>query len=428
MAGTGQMQGQGTVSELRQGSGSPAGRHDGESSPQRGGGTLPQGDSRNLDEAAFYPTTVPPFYLEEQLHNMEQTGHLVTGGGAARDERTTESRWLSVLDNIGSNVNYVDGQKVNLFDQRSSVASSSMNSFDRYYDAAEKERIKNEILSDLDTPWDGDKRLEELFSIPILGKYNFKNQKDKEDWLEFVDNIKQSVYNPDYKGKFPGDEDEDLEFERGLPLTKQDWQKQLEFEKKRWRRYKERKIRKLRPKVVSLLIHNQYVPLAFRFTIGVVALISLALAVRVFQNSNVTIEVMNRSLPQQPSTIMAICVNSIAVFYTIFIAWDEFTGKPLGLREPLSKLRIILLDLLFIIFTAATLALAFNTKFDDQWVCSSYFPAPDTTDFFPSIPHICRKQKALSSFLFIEVFFWVLAFIGSMIKIVERASSKSARG
>ena len=55
-------------------------------------------------------------------------------------------------------------------------------------------------------------------------------------------------------------------------------------------------------------------------------------------------------MEQQPSTIMALVVQSCALVYVIYIAYDEYTGKPLGLREPMSKMRLILLDLLFIIF------------------------------------------------------------------------------
>lgn len=121
---------------------------------------------------------------------------------------------------------------------------------------------------------------------------------------------------------------------------------------------------------------------------------------------------------------MAICVNSIAVLYLVYIGYDEFSGKPLGLRNPLSKLRLILLDLLFIIFSSANLSLTFNTLYDSQWVCTT---EEASNRQLPRIDYICRKQRALAAFLFMVLFMWVTTFTISIVRVVEKVSSSSPR-
>ena len=99
----------------------------------------------------------------------------------------------------------------------------------------------------------------------------------------------------------------------------------------------------------------------------------------------------------------------------------------MGLRDPLGKLRLILLDLLFIIFSSANLALAFNTLFDKRWVCRHDGGPTARAGEDLTISYICRKQRALSSFLFVMVVLWVITFTISLVRVVEKVSSASPR-
>ena len=78
---------------------------------------------------------------------------------------------------MGTNTNYFPSKLVPIFDKKqvgikdnysmisnnsSKTISSSKFSIDDIFDAAEKEKIRNEILCDLDSDWKGDQRLEKI--------------------------------------------------------------------------------------------------------------------------------------------------------------------------------------------------------------------------------------------------------------------------
>lgn len=172
--------------------------------------------------------------------------------------------------------------------------------------------------------------------------------------------------------------------------------------------------------MLRMLVHNPLVPLFLRVLILMMSAAALALAVliyiylrRKYQDVYVT---------QQPSTIFAIVVQCFAVVYVVYIAYDEYLGKPLGLRNPLGKLKLLMLDLLFIICLLANMSLAFYLLYDDQWVCQD-----DNTQalqamgiYYPTVSFLCRRQKALASFLLMVLCLWVIAFAISIIRVVDR--------
>ncbi|KAG7194332.1 uncharacterized protein KQ657_004544 [Scheffersomyces spartinae] len=183
-----------------------------------------------------------------------------------------------------------------------------------------------------------------------------------------------------------------------------------------WMSNEKRKI--VIPTLQRMFLLNPMVPLILRVVIIILVGTSLGMAITIFQFSNNRID----AVAQQPSTIMAIVVQCFALAYLIYIAYDEYSGKPLGLRNPMGKMKLILLDLLFIIFSAANLALAFNTLYDDKWACvrSNSF----TKVGVPSgkIGSLCRRQRAMVSFLFMILCFWCLTFTISITRVVVRVS------
>ncbi|KAK7207999.1 hypothetical protein BZA70DRAFT_293296 [Myxozyma melibiosi] len=171
-----------------------------------------------------------------------------------------------------------------------------------------------------------------------------------------------------------------------------------------------------------MLLNNPYVPMTLRCGIFVLSILALALAASIYHFTRMY---KADSLSQQSSTIMAICVQSCALVYLVYITYDEYSGKPLGLRDAKDKVKLIMLDLIFIIFSSANLALTFNTLYDYQWVCAS----PDTSmsDNTPYDSHICRRQRGLAAFLFLVLIMWVMTFTISILRVVERASGGSRR-
>ncbi|CAK7895480.1 regulator of phospholipase D Srf1p [[Candida] anglica] len=179
----------------------------------------------------------------------------------------------------------------------------------------------------------------------------------------------------------------------------------------------------LKPTLKRIFLQNPLIPLFLRILTIIFSTLALALAGSIFVLSSH--EYDDTKIVQQPSTIMAICVQCFAIIYVVYIAYDEYHGKPLGLRDPVEKMKLIMLDLLFIIFSSANLSLAFNTLYDHEWVCMND-NNPDLATigiFYPTVGSICRRQRALSAFLFIALCLWVVTFTISIVRVVDRVST-----
>lgn len=107
---------------------------------------------------------------------------------------------------------------------------------------------------------------------------------------------------------------------------------------------------------------------------------------------------------------MAIVVDVVAIPYILYVTWDEYTGKPLGLRSPKAKIRLVLLDLFFIIFESANLALAFAALTDDNGSCPVGL---NGSNFI-----VCRRVKALCGILMSALLAWSSTFAVSIFRPV----------
>lgn len=176
----------------------------------------------------------------------------------------------------------------------------------------------------------------------------------------------------------------------------------------------------LMPTLWRIFVQNPFLPLLLRLTILIFSACALALAVSIYIYLRHDYD--GASIEQQPSTIFAIVVQSFAIVYIVYIAYDEYSGKPLGLRNPLGKMKLIMLDLLFIMCSSANMSLTFDSLYDEKWVCK-----PDHSDFnganaYPTVGFLCRRQRALASFLLLVLALWVLTFTISIIRVVDRVS------
>ncbi|KAJ9215652.1 hypothetical protein DTO166G4_2758 [Paecilomyces variotii] len=163
----------------------------------------------------------------------------------------------------------------------------------------------------------------------------------------------------------------------------------------------------------TTLIRSPIVPLVFRLTVWVFSLTALALGG--------TIQHLAETYrhPQGPSGIMAIVVDAVALVYIVYVTWDEYTGKPLGLRKARSKMRLIFLDLFFIVFDSANLSLAFEALSDVTGSCTE----AQVNDIWDGRnDKICDRQKALASVLLIALIAWLMTFAVSVLRVVERVA------
>ena len=141
------------------------------------------------------------------------------------------------------------------------------------------------------------------------------------------------------------------------------------------------------------VLRNPVVPMVIRMNVWCFSAVALALACSIYHITD-----QDPSTKATPSTNMAIVVDAVALVYLLYITYDEYSGKPLGLRPAKAKMRLIFLDLFFIVFDSANLSLAFEAI---EGSCQ---------------PSVCSRQKALASVLLIALVAWLLTFSISVMR------------
>lgn len=106
----------------------------------------------------------------------------------------------------------------------------------------------------------------------------------------------------------------------------------------------------------KMALRHSLSPLIFRLTVIITSCIALGIAARIYRLETVG----DRKGAESTQSIFAVAVDTVAIPYSAYMIWDEYTGKPLGLRSAVDKMSLILLDLFFIIFKSASTALAFE--------------------------------------------------------------------
>lgn len=167
-----------------------------------------------------------------------------------------------------------------------------------------------------------------------------------------------------------------------------------------------------KPKLLDSIMTNSYFPLFFRLISISLSTIALGLSSRLVKLTKAF------DISQQPSPLMAMIVQAVGILYLLYITYDEFTSQPLGLRDPTAKIRLVLLDLLFIIFSSANLSLSFQSIFDSRWVCT-VGSGPQELLYDSSM---CNEVKALTAFLFLTLVAWCINFTISVFRIVHAVS------
>ncbi|KAL9615413.1 MAG: hypothetical protein Q9167_000091 [Letrouitia subvulpina] len=171
-----------------------------------------------------------------------------------------------------------------------------------------------------------------------------------------------------------GAEEEDVENARSFKVRRKVW----------WKRIR------------HTIIRSPLIPLVIRSIVWMFSAIALSLGAYLSKISG-----EEDTYTNDTSAIMAIVVDAVALLYLLYITYDEYTGKPLGLRSAGAKMRLIFLDLFFIVFDSANLSLAFQVAGD---LCGR---AESTT---------CKLQNALASVLLIALIAWLLTFAISVLR------------
>ena len=158
--------------------------------------------------------------------------------------------------------------------------------------------------------------------------------------------------------------------------------------------------RTLAKRLWILVMRHSLSPLLFRGMVMLTSMIALGTAARIYQYENS----FGQDSAERTQSIVAVAVDTIAIPYLAYMIWDEYTGKPIGLRSAKSKMSLILLDLFFIILKSASTALAFESIVYH--------------DFGHSITR--HLSEALAAFQLIGLISWSMTFSVNIFRTVEK--------
>lgn len=162
----------------------------------------------------------------------------------------------------------------------------------------------------------------------------------------------------------------------------------------------------------NFFLKSPFMPLIFRLINLTFSVASLGLSGFIFHKLH-----RSPSCSNGASTYMALIVDTVAVPYVVWITYDEFNSPPIGIRPPHEKLRLIFLDLIFIIFDAANTSLAFQALSDPSWAC-------EKGGTCQLQGNVCERQKALAALLLVALLAWTVGFIVSLIRLVGRVADR----
>lgn len=156
----------------------------------------------------------------------------------------------------------------------------------------------------------------------------------------------------------------------------------------------------------DFVLRHPIAPLIFRLTVLITTLSALVVAVNMFKREKDPL--ITTTYETSQSTI-AIIIDSVAIPYIVYMTWDEYTGKPLGLRQPGQKVSLTLLDVIFIAFKSASTALAFEALVYHTGKSST---VEETTNK--------RLAQALAALMLVGLISWILNFTISVFRLAEK--------
>ena len=154
------------------------------------------------------------------------------------------------------------------------------------------------------------------------------------------------------------------------------------------------------------ILRSPIVPMVIRMIVFGFSVVALGLACSIHHLTDARQNVLGPT----PSTDMAIIVDAVALVYLLYITYDEYSGKPLGLRSARAKMRLIFLDLFFIVFDSANLSIAFVATRDEDCRKGTIDGIDCNIKQDRLFNAILMRQKALASVLLIALIAWLLTF------------------
>lgn len=164
----------------------------------------------------------------------------------------------------------------------------------------------------------------------------------------------------------------------------------------------EQQLSTVQPRRHNWFFVNPLPQLIFRLLVLGSTISSLSIAITLYRTHWWYTSTSTYENAQRGQVILAITVDALALPYVFYMTFDDIFGAPLGLRRPIIKVALTLLDLFFIILKAASTSLAFQ--------------ALEMTSGVLNLPLV----KALATLLLTGLAFWVANFTISLLRIIER--------
>lgn len=355
------------------------------------------------------PNTIPPYVLDRLSHyNIDISDHdpfvssfRDSSGNVIWSDFINALKVPTgavILDhhNHAKRGSYDDELKPYLNDQPQSLASIDE-------DQSETDMVDDIFKDyDLNSKWKGGNRLKGLFGSPsIISNINDEDDENENDSCSSSNSSSVNDMNADLEkgnGRSRKARLYRLNRERDIKARAKLW---LEENKKTWK-----------PKLFDSMMTNAYLPLFFRLFSLCLTAIALGLSAKLVHVTR------QNHVRQQASPLMALIVQACSVIYLTYITYDEFLSQPLGLRNPRAKIRLLMFDLLFIIFSAANLSICFQSIYDNRWVCSENL----SSDAILYDPDMCVKVKTLTAFLLLVLVVGCINISISIFRVVHTVS------
>ncbi|KAI2602835.1 hypothetical protein GGR54DRAFT_464828 [Hypoxylon sp. NC1633] len=167
-------------------------------------------------------------------------------------------------------------------------------------------------------------------------------------------------------------------------------------------------------RVSNFVLRHPIAPLIFRLIVLITTISALALASNIFQREDDP-TTLNDNTPETSQALVAIVIDVVAIPYILYMIWDEYTGKPLGLRVAAQKVSLTLLDLIFIVLKSASTALAFEALVYHSGDGLSTDASQAVTE--KAALHLARGLAALT---LVGLIAWILNFTISVFRLAEK--------
>ncbi|KAH9897239.1 hypothetical protein F4778DRAFT_250247 [Xylariomycetidae sp. FL2044] len=164
----------------------------------------------------------------------------------------------------------------------------------------------------------------------------------------------------------------------------------------------------------NFVLRHPIAPLIFRLVVLITTIAALALASNIYSREKDP-RTPTEHAPETSQAIVAIVIDAVAVPYILYMTWDEYTGKPLGLRPAAQKVSLVLLDLFFIVFKSASTALAFEALVYHSGNGTAKDPATAAAERVSL--HLARGLAAL---MLVGLIAWILNFTISVFRLAEK--------